>query len=143
MNHQDQSQQHQQEPAQASSKATGGKRSKRKARTLPTRSREEIQREALANAQNGTSEANYDAIFEGFAEMGIDPDDVIPRENVLTFNAWKALGRVVRRGQHGVRVATFVPCTKTDTATGEESKFRMPKTTTVFHISQTDPLPLQ
>lgn len=145
MNHTNHQHQHQQEPAQASSKATGGgkKRGNRRARQQPVRDREAIEREALENAQNGTSEANYEAIFEGFAAMGIDPDDVEPRENVFTFNAWKALGRVVRRGQHGVRVATFIPCTKTDKATGEESKFRMPKTTTVFHISQTDPLPLQ
>ncbi|EMP3151351.1 DUF3560 domain-containing protein [Salmonella enterica] len=84
--------------------------------------------------------ANYQAIFEGFAAMGIDPDDVKPRENVFTFNAWKALGRVVKKGQHGVRIVTVIPCTKKDEQTGEEVAVKKPKTTTVFHISQTEPL---
>jgi antirestriction protein ArdC len=56
---------------------------------------------------------------------------------VLTFQAWKALGRVVRRGEHGVKVVTFIPTT--DKATGEVTGKR-PWSSTVFHISQTDQL---
>lgn len=120
-----------QKPAQKSSKARGLKRGERSA---------EIQKEALANAINNSSVANYEAIFVGFDEMGIHPDDVKPRENVFTFNAWKALGRVVRKGQHGVRIVTRVPCEKVDKATGDVTKFSRAKTTTVFHVSQTDAL---
>lgn len=121
-----------QQPARKSRKARGGRA--RGARAI------ELQRQALANAQDGASEANYEAIFEGFDELGISPDDVIPRENVFTFNAWKALGRVVRKGQHGVKIITRVPCERIDKATGEVEKFTRPKVTAVFHITQTEPL---
>ena len=44
------------------------------------------------------------------------------------------------KGQHGVKVVTFIPCTNKDKETGEESHYKRAKTTTVFHISQTKPL---
>lgn len=50
-------------------------------------SRAEMQNKALNNAVTGVSLANYQAIFEGFAVMGINAADVVPRENVFTFNA--------------------------------------------------------
>ena len=131
--HQDQNQ----KPAQASSKAMFEGKSGRASRT---EKQAEIQTKALTNAVTGESMANYQAIFDGFVAMGIDPDDVKPRENVFTFNAWKALGRVVKKGQHGVRIVTVIPCTKKDDQTGEEVPVKKPKTTTVFHISQTEPL---
>lgn len=100
----------------------------------------EIQAQALANAVTRESTMNYEAIFDGFAAKGIDLDDILPRENVFTFDAWKALGRVVKKGEHGVKVVTFIPCTKTDKETGEITSYRRPKTTTVFHVSQTKTL---
>ncbi|HHM8582838.1 TPA: DUF3560 domain-containing protein [Pseudomonas aeruginosa] len=126
-----------QKPAQASSKAMFDSQNPKTGRTAK---QAELQHKALTNAVTGESMANYQAIFEGFAAMGIDPDDVKPRENVFTFNAWKALGRVVKKGQHGVRIVTVIPCTKKDEQTGEEVAVKKPKTTTVFHISQTEPL---
>jgi len=103
-----------------------------------------IQREALSKAVQGQSMSNYPAIFAGFAEKGIPESEIRPRENVFTFNAWRALGRTVRKGEHGVRVITFVDCSKkdADTETGEikAKSFRRPWTTTVFHVSQTEPL---
>ena len=124
---QNQQQKRKQKPARASGQA-GGER------------KQEQQLQALANARNQTSVANYGAIFDGFEAMGIDPADVMPRENVFTFNAWKALGRVVKRGQHGVKIVTVIPCTKKDRDTGEENQVRKVKTTAVFHISQTEPM---
>jgi antirestriction protein ArdC len=61
---------------------------------------------------------------------------------VFTFEAWKALGRVVRRGEHGVKVVTFIETKskEVDQDTGEPKMIRRPWTTTVFHISQTEPL---
>lgn len=91
--------------------------------------------DALINARGRQSTMNYSAIFNGFAAMGID--DVQPRENVLTFKAWIALGRVVKKGQHGVKVVTFVPMAK-KLDDGDTKGFRAPRTTTVFHISQTE-----
>jgi hypothetical protein len=103
----------------------------------------EMQAEALANARSGQSLMNYSAIFEGFMARGIAEADIRPRENVFTFHAWKALGRSVKKGEHGVKVVTFIDCSanERDPATGEEKSvgYRRPHTTTVFHISQTEP----
>lgn len=120
----------QKKPAKTSSKARVG-RGERAA---------EQQAQALANATSGASVANYPAIFEGFAAKGVPVEEIRPRENVFTFNAWKALGRVVKRGEKGVRVVTVIPCTKKDPETGDEKPVRKPKATTVFHVSQTEPL---
>lgn len=98
--------------------------------------------EALNRAVSSHSLSNFPAIFRGFAAKGIPDSDIKPRENVFTFDAWKALGRVVRRGEHGVRVCTFIdtPGKETDQDTGERKIIRRPWTTTVFHVSQTEPL---
>ena len=94
--------------------------------------------EALTRAVSGQSFSNFPAIFQGFAAKGIPESDIKPRENVFTYQAWKALGRQVRRGEHGVKVVTFIECSKEDKGTGEKETFRRPWTTTVFHVSQTD-----
>src|SRR5229473_631983 len=103
----------------------------------------EMQAEALDRAQSGQALTNYPAIFAGFMAKGIAEADIRPRENVFTFNAWKALGRSVKKGEHGVKVVTFIECSATqrDPASGEEKPvtYRRPHTTTVFHISQTEP----
>ena len=97
------------------------------------------QTEALQRARSSNSTANFAAIYAGFTAKGIPFGDITPRVNVLTFNAWKALGRVVRKGEHGVRITTWVEMTKIDASAGAPpAAFRRPKTTTVFHVSQTD-----
>jgi hypothetical protein len=101
--------------------------------------------EALDRARSSASLSNLPAVYAGFAEKGVPPESVLPRVNVLTFWAWKALGRSVRKGEHGVRVLTWVPVARdsTDAATGETRRttFRRPKGAVVFHVSQTDPIP--
>src|SRR6266403_57953 len=103
----------------------------------------EMQAEALENARNGMSLTNYPAIYEGFLAKGIAEADIKPRENVFTFHAWKALGRSVKSGEHGVRVVTFIDCSTSerDPASGEEKRvgYRRPHKTIVFHITQTEP----
>jgi antirestriction factor ArdC-like protein len=96
--------------------------------------------ESLKRAVSGQSFTNFPAIFQGFVAKGIPQAEIKPRENVFTFDAWKALGRVVRRGEHGVKVVTFIdsPSKEVDQDTGERKIIRRPWTTTVFHISQTD-----
>jgi len=98
------------------------------------------QTEALQRARTCNSTANFSAIFEGFEAKGIPADQIEPRVNVLTYNAWLALGRQVRRGEHGVRVCTFVSMTKKNDEGNAESIGKRPRMTTVFHISQTDPV---
>lgn len=105
--------------------------------------RNDIEQQALAKAVSGQSLSNYPAIIAGFVEKGIPAEEIKPRENVFTYNAWKALGRQVRRGEHGVRVATYVPMEKTHEradGTTETVRFKRPRLTTVFHVSQTDPV---
>jgi hypothetical protein len=48
----------------------------------------------------------------------------------------------VRRGEHGVKVMTFIDCRskQVDEDTGERKVIRRPWTTTVFHVSQTEAL---
>lgn len=105
--------------------------------------RAEIAQESLGRATSNVSLANYPAIIAGFIERGIPADQIAPRENVFTFNAWKALGRHVRKGEKGVAVISWVPTRKKerDTSTGEtvEREGRRPITAYVFHITQTDP----
>jgi len=119
-----------------------------------TANREQMQAEALSRAVQGQSFSNWPAIIAGFVAKGIPESEILPRENVFTYHAWRALGRQVRRGEHGVKVVTFV------SVKGEESKedvdgvesngvdgtngrkrgFRRPWTATVFHVSQTEPV---
>jgi N-terminal domain of anti-restriction factor ArdC len=94
----------------------------------------EVQREALTRAQGGESGANYRVILEGFIAKGIAAQDIRPRENVFTYNAWQALGRQVRKGEKGVRCLTFIDAK--DKQTGQTR--RRPWHTSVFHVSQTD-----
>src|SRR5580700_1412740 len=82
--------------------------------------REEEKQEALSRAVLGQSFSNFPAIFQGFAAKGIPETEIKPRENVFTFDAWKALGRYVRKGEHGVKVVTFIDCSKENKETGEK-----------------------
>lgn len=108
--------------------------------TTTTRTTLDRAAQALTNAVTSQALTNYPAIFEGFAAKGIPEGEIMPRENVFTFNAWRALGRTVRRGEHGVRVVTFVPMTKKDETGTPQPIGRKARATTVFHVSQTEPL---
>jgi len=99
-----------------------------------------VQTEALDRARSSNSTANFSAIFEGFELKGIPAADIEPRVNVLTYNAWKAAGRQVRRGEHGVKVCTWVSMTKKDASGVSQPIGRKPHATAVFHVSQTDPV---
>lgn len=115
----------------------------------PRLNRDQVAAEALRNALTERSVMNYEAIFEGFIEKGIPVDQIVPRENVFTYNAWRALGRQVRKGEHGVRVVTWITSKggKEAKATaeggegeGEGEGFKFPRMVTVFHVTQTDPM---
>jgi antirestriction protein ArdC len=101
----------------------------------------EIQAEALRRAQTGQSTGNYVAILTGFVAKGLPMDEILPRENVYTYQAWLKLGRQVRKGEHGVRISTFVPTTRVERgADGTETKRdgKLCRAVSVFHVSQTD-----
>lgn len=100
------------------------------------------QTEALTRAVTGQSLSNYPQIFKGFMAQGIAEDNILPRENVFTYQAWKALGRQVRKGEHGVKVCTFIPMELKDGKDEngiEKTVYKSrPRMTTVFHVTQTD-----
>ena len=102
----------------------------------------ERQAEALSRALTGQSWSNFPAIIQGFKARGIPEDQILPRENVFTYQAWKELGRQVRKGKHGIKVVNFIKRDKKvkDTGTDEVKikTYSMPRTVSVFHISQTD-----
>jgi hypothetical protein len=111
--------------------------------------KEEMQQEALSRAATGQSLANWPAILAGFLAKGIPESDIRPRENVFTYHAWRALGRQVRRGEHGVKVVTFVSIDRAEEADTladddkppKHKSGRRPWQATVFHVSQTEPIP--
>ena len=105
--------------------------------SLPLSKKQEIQQEALSRARSGLTLSNYPAIFHGFMDKGIPENEIAPRENVFTYQAWKALGRQVRRGEHGVRVNTRRTITK-EKEDGTTETYSAPWIATVFHISQTE-----
>ena len=78
-----------------------------------------IQQEALTRAVTSQSLTNYVPIIQAFMARGIPESEILPRENVFTYNAWRALGRQVRKGEHGVKILTFLHKSKTDKVTGK------------------------
>ena len=101
----------------------------------------EVQAQSLDRAKNGKSFSNFPIIIAGFSAMGIPETEIQPRQNVFTYQAWRAQGRQVCKGVHGVKISTFIPIDvkDKDKTTGKEKikTIRRPRTTTVFHISQT------
>lgn len=92
-------------------------------------------RESLGRAVTGHSLANDLIVYTEFSARGID---AIPRVNVFTYSGWLAKGRQVRKGEHGVKITTYIPVRKRDSETGELSESLRPRVCTVFHVSQTE-----
>lgn len=102
----------------------------------------QYQTEALNRARSGNSIRNEMLVLQAMLLKGVPREDIKPRDNCLTLQAWNALGRYVRKGEHGVRVPTIVSGTATtrDETTGQETQraFKRMKAAYVFHISQTE-----
>jgi hypothetical protein len=99
--------------------------------------------ETYGRAVCGQSVMNYAEIIHGFSEMGIEVSEIKPRENVFTFNVWRfKFNRIVKKGQHGVRIVTFIPMEFEDKQHPEKKPrtIARPRTAVVFHISQTEPM---
>lgn len=123
-------------------------RRSRRTRKSPAE-RQQMALEALSRARSNPSMANFGTVIEAFAARGIDPCDIDPKTNVFTYNAWRALGRQVRRGEKSVKITTFIPTGPKDEPTAPQtqpngtpapSRGMRPVTACVFHISQTDPI---
>lgn len=99
---------------------------------LTTDERNARREESLSRAI-GTLQSQNDSVVEmHYAALGIH---ATPRVDVFTYNAWQALGRQVRKGEHGCRLTVWIH--PSPSATNKEPK-PFPKSTTVFHVSQTD-----
>lgn len=101
---------------------------------MTTIEKQEVAMQSLKRIQESTSEANVPFVIAAFANRGIAVEDIKPKENVLTFNAWKALGRYVKKGEKGVKITTMRE-EKDDKGTVTR---RYPMTACVFHLSQTE-----
>lgn len=93
----------------------------------------ETPQSALDRIQSGFSKNDANVIY-AFAAAGVDPNDIEPRENVLTMNAWKAKGRRVGLGTTALAVPIFRQVK--DRKNPEKSK-TIPTTARLFHVSQT------
>lgn len=105
----------------------------------------ETPEEALARIQAMGFGKNDALVIMAFADRGIDPESIDPRHNVLTFRAWKASGRQVAKGAISVRVTVWIPKRgkakeSTEGDDKKQSGGMYPKTTALFHESQTIPL---
>lgn len=104
-----------------------------------TPARQKEVQEALAQIRANPSTANFETVYEAFMERGLEFDEIEPKENVLTYRAWQALGRQVRKGEKGVQIKTIIRRTKKGAdPEDEDSQYAFVRRTTVFHISQTD-----
>jgi hypothetical protein len=107
-------------------------------RRLSVEERAALDRESLDRARGGVSVMNEAAAVRAFMERGIPEGEIIPRVNVLTFNAWRALGRFVRKGEHGVKLTVWVPVKGPAEDGEEEATGKRAVTAVVFHVSQTE-----
>ena len=108
-------------------------------RKLTESERTAMRQEALDRARNCHSLGNMATVVREFSARGIPVAEINPGENCLTYPAWQALGRQVRRGEKGVKVTTYVQMTKAGTTEGEEEQtYSRPWTAAVFHVTQTD-----
>ncbi len=101
---------------------------------------------ALQRIQSMQMGENDVLVIHAFADAGVPPEDIDPRRNVLTFNAWKALDRRVAKGATSIRVCVWIPATGKAKAeppaksSSEKPKAKMrPVTARLFHVSQTVP----
>lgn len=111
---------------------------------LSTRGAAKLRRgvESLERARAPIFGAKGDGdICAAFALRGID---ATPRVDVFTYAAWFALGRQVRKGEHGVHGTTWIPIPPSARARAADPNAKggvRPKSYVVFHLSQTDPIP--
>jgi len=77
-----------------------------------------------------------DKVIAYFKALGIAEEDIQPRVNTKTFEAWKKEGRIVQKGQHGCQLTVFKKFLK-KLKDGSEKEVTAPYYYRVFHISQT------
>ena len=127
-------------------KRSTGKRIRNKARRAARSA------ESFARATQRSCPQNEAMTVHHFAARGVNPDDITPRVNVFTVGAWNHKGRSVRKGEKGCPLTVWIDTDKgkgddgpdvpalTDGARKDKGSGGIrPKTTYVFHVSQTVP----
>jgi antirestriction protein ArdC len=89
---------------------------------------------AKIQEQTGQDSKNIKTVLVEFCARGVDLKQIKPNVNVLTYKKWRDKGRQVRKGEHGVKIIVMIENSDNKKAN------RVPRKTTVFHISQTDPI---
>ena len=80
-------------------------------RTRTRRTPEERQAdnlECLYRIQSNPSAGNFQMVYLQLEARGIPIADIDPKVNVLTYKAWLAKGRQVRKGEKSITVATWI-----------------------------------
>ena len=92
--------------------------------------------DALRRAENSRSLGNIGTVYAALAAAGLTGTHGI---DVLTFAAWRAKGRCVRKGEKALCfLATIIPTSK-QTDDGVQAG-KLMRRVAVFHFSQTDAL---
>ena len=86
----------------------------------------------IDRARSNQGSANNLLVISHFKNLGLE--DVQPRINVFTYNAWLALGRKVKKGEKGCRITVFCDDYDNDPETSKRRIY----STTLFHITQTE-----
>ncbi len=84
---------------------------------------------------------NEEKVTKEFLKRGIPEGQIKHKENIFTFKKWEFLGRMVRKGEHGVRIITLAPH-KPRRFSKSGKELLQPFVTSVFHVTQTEDLPL-
>ncbi len=86
--------------------------------------------EPRAAAENGF---DYFSIHNAIAaELGCQTAECRAYVDIFTFKRWLAKGYVVRKGEHGTKITTWIPITKTDDQGRLTVVGRRPKSVTLF-----------
>ena len=86
--------------------------------------------------------------FQGYSAMNaasilaVLKCDCEPYRDVFTYQRWQAQGFQVRKGEHGVRITTWIDATEKraegDEPEGERKVYRLPRAVVVFCRCQVD-----
>ena len=106
---------------------------------LTREERAQQDQEALSRVCGNASMSNFSQVMLEFSARGIPLDEILPKQNVFTYKAWRALNRQVRKGEKGVKITTWFCAAGKISEDGTQTEGRKICTTAVvFHISQTD-----
>ena len=98
---------------------------------------EKMTAEQATTFENGYSTASILIVTQALQERGCDCQ---PYTDTFTYNRWKAQGMQVQKGEHGIKLMTYIPVTKeTDDGKTEVTHTR-PWSTTVFCRHQVKPI---